>query len=304
LPREILLRTLQPMTDAQLAHPLGVEELEVGSAEHRRSLARFFLDTHIEYEPEKIAWPKLGESERTRLINLPFWQEAVCTESETSRKVTAAAQLESDTELRRAIELQGFEENRHARLLAALTAHYRIPIQTPPPFQPGSTEDDFLTAGFGECFDSFFAFGLIAIASDSGYFTPELIAIFEPVVQEEARHILFFVNWVKYRRSQLPWWKRPAFRLRCGWLILKQIASRAKTAKTMGGGDTATTGTADNFTMRAHRELGSNLTLHGLLGRCLAENARRMVPYDARLLRPRLVPTLARLFYRILPASI
>jgi hypothetical protein len=291
------------MADAQLADTLIVAEFEIGSAEHRRRLARFFVDTHIDFDPDSIAWPELGESERARLAKLPFWQEAVSTESETSRKVAAAAQLESDAQLRRAIELQGFEENRHARLLAALTAHYRIPIQSPPPFQPGSAETDFLLAGLGECFDSFFAFGLIAIAGESGYFTPGLIEIFEPVVQEEARHILFFVNWVKYRRSQLPWWQRPVFRLRCGWLILRQIASRVKTARTMGG-DTASTGTADNFTMSAHQELGSNLTLHGLLGRCLAENARRMAPYDRRLLRPRLVPTLARLFYRILPASV
>jgi hypothetical protein len=289
------------VSNAELADNLGGAEFEVGSPEHRRGLARFFLDTHIDYEPEKIRWPSLGEAERTRLVGLPFWQEAVSTESRTSGKVMAAAQLETDVELRKAIELQGFEENRHARLLAALTTHYRIPIQTPPPHQPRSLENEFLLAGFGECFDSFFAFGLIALANESGYFTPELVQIFEPVVQEEARHILFFVNWVKYRRAQLPWWKQPAFRLRCGWLILKQVAGRVKTAKTFGGGDA---GCADNFTMTSHQDLGSNLTLHGLLGRCLAENERRMAPYDARLLRPRLVPTLARLFYRLLPARI
>jgi hypothetical protein len=305
----VLLRTLIFMADAGLADNLRVEEFEVGSAEHRRALARFFRDTHIEYDPDKMSWPVLGEAERTRLASLPFWQEAVCTESETSGRVTAAAQLESDTEVRGAIELQGFEERRHARLLAALTAHYHIPIQTPPAFQPASAErsieNDFLTSGFGECFDSFFAFGLMAIARDSGYFTPELVATFEPVVQEEARHILFFVNWVKYRRAQLPWWKRPAFRLRCGWLILEQVASRVKTAKTMGGGgSTNEAGSADNFTMSAHQEVGSDVTLHGLLGRCLAENERRMAPYDPRLPRPRLVPTLARLLYRVLPSSV
>ena len=296
------------MSNVEFADGLTGAEFEVGSAEHRRGLARFFLDTHIDYDPDKIRWPALAEAERDRLISLPFWQEAVSTESYTSGTVMAAAQLEPDTDLRRAIELQGLEERRHARLLAALTAHYRIPIQTPPPYESRSLENDFLFAGFGECFDSFFAFGLIAVAGESGYFTPELVQIFEPVVQEEARHILFFVNWVKYRRSQLPWWQRPAFRLRCAWLIFKQVASRVKTAQTLGGGSDASGGggasSSDNFTLSAHQDLGSNLTLHGLLGRCLAENERRMAPYDPRLLRPRLVPTLARLFYRILPETI
>jgi len=289
------------MLDAELAESLSATELTVGSARHRRALARFFLDTHVEYVPEDIRWPVLDEPARERLARLPFWQEAVTTEAETSRKVAAAAQLEADAAVRKAIELQGFEEQRHARLLAALIAHYRISVRTPPPFESRSLEDEFLEAGFGECFDSFFAFGLIALASDSGYFAPELVAIFEPVVQEEARHILFFVNWVKYRRSQLPWWKRPLFRLRCAWVILRQVASRMKTAQTLGQG---TDEKAENFTMSAHQEVGKDLTLHDLLGRCLSENQRRMAPYDPRLLRPRLVPTLARFLYRVLPASI
>ena len=86
-------------------------EFEAGTAEHRRGLARFFIDTYIDYEPEKIRWPALGEAELKRLVGLPFWQEAVATESRTSGKVMAAAQLEADAELRKAIELQGFEEN-------------------------------------------------------------------------------------------------------------------------------------------------------------------------------------------------
>jgi hypothetical protein len=288
------------MSNAQVADPLRAEEFQAGSEEHRRALARFFLATHIEYDPDRIAWPSLDEPERERLASLPFWQEAVSTESVTSGKVLAAASLERDTDLRRAIELQGFEEQRHARLLSALTAHYRIPVPTPRAYQPGSTEDDFLLAGFGECFDSFFAFGLIAVAAESGFFTRELVQIFEPVVQEEARHILFFVNWVKYRRSQLPWWKRPAYRLRCAWLILKQVASRVRTAKTLGGD--AVAAPADNFTMSAHQELGSKLTMRGLLGRCLTENERRMASYDPRLLRPRLVPAIARAIYQLMPA--
>ena len=280
------------------------ESLAVGSAEHRRLLAEFFLDTHVEYVPEQMPWPALAEEELVRLRSLPFWQEAVSTENVTSNTVAAAAVLESDPLVRKAIELQGFEEMRHARLLVALTSHYRIAIEPPPRFTPRSLESDFLFAGFGECFDSFFAFGLFALARESGFFPPALVRVFEPVMQEEARHILFFVNWVKYRRSQLPWGRRPGFRLRCAWIILKQVASRVKTARSMGKPQTAAAASGENFTLTAHQDLGTQVTLHRLLELCLTENERRMAEYDARLKRPRLVPGIARALLRLIPASV
>ncbi|HEU5443766.1 MAG TPA: ferritin-like domain-containing protein, partial [Steroidobacteraceae bacterium] len=280
------------------------ESLAVGSAEHRRLLGQFFLESHVEYVPEQMRWPALAEEELARLRSLPFWQEAVSTENVTSNTVAAAAALESDPLVRKAIELQGFEEMRHARLLLALTSHYRIAIESPPRFTPRSLESDFLFAGFGECFDSFFAFGLFALARESGFFPPALVKVFEPVMQEEARHILFFVNWVKYRRSQLPLWRRPLFRLRCARIILKQVASRVKTARSMGKPQPAGAGSSENFTLTAHQDLGTEVTLHRLLGLCLTENERRMAEYDARLKRPRLVPGIARVLFRLIPASV
>jgi hypothetical protein len=293
---------------------MSTAAIEIGSLAHRELLARFFMDSYVEFVPEQVQWPHLSAASKTRLVSLPFWQEAVSTENVTSNTVAAAAALESDPGLRKAIELQGFEEGRHARLLQALTTHYDIHVDHPPRYEPRDLEHDFLFAGFGECFDSFFAFGLFALARESGFFEPQLVEVFEPVVQEEARHILFFVNWVKYRRSQLPWWSRPGFSLRCGWIILKQVWSRVKTARTLGGtGDDKPEATApnakggddgENFTLSAHQELGEDVTLHKLLGLCLRENDARLAPYDARLLRPRLVPALARFMYRVLPKRI
>src|SRR5580692_12390204 len=219
---------------------MSAAAIEVGSLAHRELLARFFMESYVEYVPEQVQWPYLSDESKDRLVSLPFWQEAVATENVTSNTVAAAVAIESDPGLRQAIELQGFEEGRHARLLRALTTHYNIPVDNPVRYQPGDLEHDFLFAGFGECFDSFFAFGLFALARESGFFEPELVEVFEPVIQEEARHILFFVNWVKYRRLQLPWWRRPAFSLRCAAIILKQVWSRAKTARTLGGSPDAT----------------------------------------------------------------
>lgn len=91
--------------------------LTVGSPEHGRVLSRFFVDSYVAYEPERIAWPDLPIEDRQRLVNLPFWREAVSTEAVTSRAVQAAVALENDPDLRAAIALQGEEEGRRARLL-------------------------------------------------------------------------------------------------------------------------------------------------------------------------------------------
>lgn len=292
---------------------------DIRSPEHRRLLAEFFIDSHLEFTPEQIRWPSLDEATLSRLAGLPFWQEAVSTEAMTSRTVAAAATLERDPLLRRAIALQGFEEQRHARLLKALTDRFGIAVSEPPVEPSHSLEHDFLFAGFGECFDSFFAFGLFRVAEQSGYFPTELVAIFEPIIQEEARHILFFVNWVKYRRMLLPWWQRPLFRLRCAWIILQHIASRVRTARSMNAPASdataaaesrrdvtaaaearATPTSAENFTLSAHQQLGEAITLRRLLQLCLQENERRLQPYDRRLARPRLVPTMVGAIYRLL----
>ena len=46
---------------------------------------------------------------------------------------------------------------------------------------------------------------------------------------------------------------------------------------------------------------GDDFTIKQLAQTCLGENARRLAPYDARLLRPRLVPSLVGLGLRFLP---
>src|SRR5262249_18261011 len=149
---------------------------------------------------------------RDRLVSLPIWDIAVQTEGKASINVMTYAACIGDPLLRQATELNGFEEGRHKTVLANLVEAYGITLAPKPAYPPPrAPEWAFMKTGYSECIDSFFAFGLFELARRSGYFPPELVATFEPVMQEEGRHITFFVNWVAWHRRSLSWWRRLRF---------------------------------------------------------------------------------------------
>jgi hypothetical protein len=157
-----------------------------------------------------------------------------------------------------------------------------------------------MTTGFSECIDSFFAFGLFAVARQSRFFPPELVETFEPVMQEEARHILFFVNWVAWHRRNLPWWRRPWFWCLVAAVWIRLVRERIGIARGVGA-EPEETPQDNNFTLTGSKAVADiDLSAAALLDICLAENERRMAGYDPRLLRPMFVPRLVRLVRRFL----
>ena len=268
----------------------------VGSEEHKRLFCRTFIDTHQPYRPEDLPFPDIDRDSRERLLSLPIWDEAVNTERETAYKVARMADFEPDPLVREAIALQGFEESRHAATLDLLTQRYEIPVaRRPDEPEPDNVPWEFTRTEYGECFDAFFAFGLFALARDSGFFPPPLVELFDPIMQEEARHILFFVNWIAYRRAHTPVTERPLLDARRGLAVTLQILSRVRTAFDLGGRD------QDNFAMNSHGAVG-DFSLRSFLDTCVRENERRLGLYDARLLRPRFAPRIAALALKVLPA--
>jgi len=263
--------------------------IRIGSDAHKDLFCRTLLDTFNPYKPAVIDWPELDASARDRLVSLPIWDIAVQTEGRARLNVATYAATAPDPLLRKAIELNAFEEGRHKHVLSNLVAAYGIALAPEPEYVVrGDPEWAFMVTGYSECIDSFFAFGLFETAKRSGFFPEALVDTFEPVIQEEARHILFFVNWAAWHRRTMPLWRRPFFELKvlAVWLFL--IWERIGIARNVGSGVQD-----NNFTVTGAKSVGEDINVAQLIDLCLAENERRMGLYDRRLLRPFAVPALA-----------
>ena len=258
--------------------------MEYGSEEHKELFCRFFIDTHKPFKPEELPWPELSAETIQKLAKFPIWDHAVFTERQVSNKVTAYSEEITDPLLKEAMALQGYEEGRHTDLLQCFLKRYNIPFEEKPDNPlPDNLEMGFLRTGAGECIDSFFAFGFLEISKATKDYPQELIAVMEPIVQEEGRHILFIANWILYQRYQRPPWLQPLHSLQTLWSFWDAGWSRLMDIKNLGG---------KSFTIQARKQEKSSLSPKGFIQLCLRENNRRLGEYDPRLARPKLIPRL------------
>ena len=281
--RSRLTSSAEPYRSPAIDRP---NSFKIGSDEHKRLFCRMLLDSFDPYKPALIDWPQLAPDALARLTGLPFWGIAVQTEDRASAHFVAMAKETTDPLIKEALELIAFEEARHRRVLDGLISHYGIKNTEPEPYVPSSrTEWNYMSTGYGECFDSFFAFGLFELARRSGFFPPELVETFEPVIREESRHITFFVNWAAYAQANKPLAAKPWFALKRLYLLAENGLSRAGLAK----------GDQEDFAKNGKDSVGVDINLREFIDMCLAENARRMQHMDPRLLRPQIMPRLARM---------
>ena len=269
--------------------------LQPGSAEHKKAVADMFRDTFNPYKPSVIEWPKLDPETLKRVISLPIWDIAVQTEGKARLRMAAYARLIEDPDMKDALSRNAWEENRHKEVLSKMVEAYGIPLASEPPYiEPRDVEWAYMVTGFSECVDSFFAFGLFAIARKSAFFPPELIETFEPVMQEECRHILLFANWLAWHRAVMPLWRRPWFELRVIGVWLFLLYERLGMVTTFDA-DGNTHEQDNNFTVNGTKDVANvDVPLRDMIDICLIENERRFSGYDPRLLRPKLAPNLAR----------
>jgi len=263
--------------------------MKIGSAEHRDLFCNHFISTYTDYDPATLPWPELDEAGLQRLRSVPFWQEVLHTERRAGAIVQAFAQTIDDPLVRKAVDLQGFEEARHAALILEMIRRYDIVVEEKP-MEPINA--DIVTAfrdfGFGECLDSFLGFGAFKIARQSGFLPDSMFKIFETLMYEETRHIVFFVNWMAWRAVQEgrgAAWQRHLTTSRFYWRALSRLIGTVRRGQQVNDGRDFSATQASVFL--------EGFTFRKFLEDCYSENRRRMSEFDAELLKPAFLPKLA-----------
>jgi hypothetical protein len=262
--------------------------MKIGSEEHKTLFCQSLLDSHVQYEPTELPWPELDTATLERLRGIPFWDEALYTERKAGVMLKTYADTVEDPLIREAIALQAQEEARHGRVIEYMIRYYDIQVpERPEKPLPADLEPAFIKFGYGECFDSFFAFGLFGIARQAGFIPDALFTIFDRLVEEEARHMVFFVNWIAYKQvaeGQALFRPFNSLRQYTGAMLrrldnLKGMSRKGKKSTNKKG-----------FTAAGAKSIKVDLSLDTFLETCLQENEKRMSHYDSRLLRPDFLP--------------
>jgi hypothetical protein len=263
--------------------------LKIGSDEHRDLFCQHFQDTYTDYDPEALPWPALEGPDLERLRSVPFWQEVLYTERRAGAIVKAFAQSIDDPVVRRAVDLQGFEEARHAQLLRVMIRRYGIKVEELPLEAFNSDlEVAFKDFGFGECLDSFLGFGAFKLARQSQFLPEGMFAIFDTLMFEETRHIVFFINWMAWqaaREGRAAVWLRGLTSLRYYLRALGRLVGTVRRGQDVNDGRDFSATQADLFL--------EDFTFRQFLNDCYAENQRRMAAFDDKLLKPSFMPALA-----------
>lgn len=276
--------------------------MKLGSEAHKQLFCQSFIDSYLDYQPETLPWPELDEISLAKLRQIPFWSQALMTEKSAGVMVSKFAQTIKDPLLRKAISLQGYEETRHGKLIEFLIKRYQINIPEPELIQPSShIQAEFIDFGYEECLDSFFAFGMFGIARQANYLPEAIFNIFDPLLDEEARHIVFFVNWITYLQIQQGRGLNVLRGFHSFWHYSKAIWKLAAVFGSSNNSDEKA------FTATGATNFMDDLTPELFFSTCLTENSKRMSRFSSELLQPNLMANFSSVclnFLKLIPSKV
>jgi hypothetical protein len=266
--------------------------MQLGSYEHRQLFCQALTDHHIKYDLDQVLWPQLADRDLQRLREIPFWSSVLQQKRQMALIASAVAAQTKPTRLKGATLLLAQEANRQVQLIEQMMAFYQIPkLNVPARPLPGDLIPVLMDLAFDQYLDAFVLWGWFALAQEQQYLPEALLEVWELILDEDARHSVFFANWRagegfsignSWRRLRSLWQHSVQF-LGLFDRFGRQIedATLPKTAST-----------TDIFM--------GQLTAEQLLTYCLAAHEQRLAGVKPPLVKPKLAPELTQLLLRIL----
>ncbi len=284
-----ILKEIEPSRQAQrlsIIRSSPVKQPKIGSYDSKKQFCRRFAEGYP-IESELYPWPNVDPSTLERLQRIPLWSRVLQAKHSAAQIVSAFAETLSDSMIKEAIALQGQHEQRHYQALKSFVQTYDIaaPILPATPL-PNTLEAAFINLGFQKCLDALLGFGFYGLAHETHALPEDLLQRFDQLLNEEARHIVFFMNWFAYSQTKQG---RSWNELRGTNAIWQHRGELLKLLMAFGKDDDE-----DNilFILFGGDRPGQ-LTAERFLALCLSENKRRMSLPSTAGLQPQLAPTLA-----------
>ncbi|MGF1600777.1 MAG: hypothetical protein ACFCU8_01950 [Thermosynechococcaceae cyanobacterium] len=268
--------------------------MQLGSYEHRKVFCQALTDHHIKYDLDQIPWPQLTEQDLQRLREIPFWSKVLQQKRQMASIARKVALQTKPTKLKGAITLLAQETGRQVRLIERMMEFYQIPkVSIPTDDPPNALPPVLMDIAFDQYLDAYILWGWFALAREQQFLPEALLDVWEPILDEDARHSIFFANWTAGQRFSMSDNLR---RLRTLWQHVGRFiglfdrfgrhiedATLPKTAST-----------ADIFM--------GQLTAARLLQHCLDAHDQRLASVEPPLVKPQLAPELTQWLLRILQA--
>jgi hypothetical protein len=284
----------------QIRYGCGGLEVRNGSVEHRDLVCREFINSFKSYEVGDLQWPELDRVSASRIRAMPFWNDALRAEQIAADRARRMAEAETDHVVREALALLAYEKGRAAGLIESLMQRYGIKIQRFRGERRRGPEWGYMRNGFIEIYDMLLAFGLFRLGAQAQYLPAALLAIFEDLMAEEARHVIFFHNWTILRMRRMPFHQQPLVMVRRAVALSLSTVSRLQTGMLIALSRPFKE-PADHFVMWApSRLLGNAVSFRRFVEIGVGEFDRRMAAFDPSLPRPWLAPAMLRLATHLL----
>jgi hypothetical protein len=252
--------------------------MKPGTNDHRKRVCRTFLESHNPWNAEQFSWPLLDITSQECLRYIPGWTDLFQKKQQLSRVVAAYATTANNALIRDAMALLGQEYQRQTSVLKKFIAAYDIPrTATTTRSANPEPETDFIQGMQRECLDSFWRFGWFGLVQHHHALPTELLDPFDRLLQEEARQLIFFVDWLSYYRARQRKRNVDLGGLPMLWRDRNKIL---KFISAFGLKEDVAPSPLSPFLEKSTAEEFLNL--------CLSENQRRMAGVEAAVPQPKL----------------